>query len=109
MRYSNLTPIYKTREEAREILATKIEGQRRLLADPRAFSTIDPNYLISDAEWRLRWIDCAPEGSNHLCAPMQGKDGVPMSGVYNENLGANLAVREARIARGRHPISGVAV
>lgn len=102
-------PITKTREEARAILTTKIESERRALADPRSFSTTPPAYLIADAEWRLRWIDCAPEGANHQCAPLQDKRGVPMGGVYDENVGPNEALRNARIARGRHPISGAEI
>jgi hypothetical protein len=98
---------FTEREAAREILTRKIEGQRRILADPNGFATVDPNYLIEDAEFRLRWIDCAPEGANHLVAPMQDKRGVPMGGVFNENLGPNRELREARIARGLHPIAGL--
>jgi hypothetical protein len=99
-------PIYTDREMARAYLEDKIERERRLLADPRGFSTIDPHYLIEDAEWRLRWIDCAPDGANHILAPFQDKRGVPMGGVENENLGANQELRAARAARGRHPLSG---
>lgn len=102
-------PIFKTREEARAILTTKIESERRLQIEIErgtGFATTPPAYLIADAEWRLRWIDCAPEGANHQCAPLQDKRGVPMGGVYNENLGASQAVRDARVERGRDPISG---
>ena len=79
-----IAPIFKTREEAREILTAKIASCRRQMDDPRAFSTTPPQYLIRDAEWRLRWIDCAPEGANHQCAPLQDKNGVPCGGTYNE-------------------------
>lgn len=96
------------REAAREILTRKIASERKCLADPLCFTTIDPNYLIADAEWRLRWIDCAPEGANHLCAPMQDKTGTPMGTAWNENLGPNEALRDARAARGLHPLTGAA-
>lgn len=99
-------PVLHKREEARVALVAKIEQERRLLADPLGFSTIDPNYIIADAEWRLRWIDCAPDSANHCVAPLQDKRGVPMGGVHNENLGPCKALREARVARGLHPISG---
>lgn len=88
------------REAAREILTHKVNA-----ADP-VWSTIDPAFIRNDAAWRLRWIDCAPEGANHQCAPLQDKRGIPMGGNYNENIGPNAAVRKARAARGRHPISG---
>lgn len=106
MRYTPAAPVRHDREEARTILTTKIDSQRRLLADPLGFSTIDPNYLIEDAEFRLRWIDCAPEGANHCVAPGQDKDGVPMGSNRCENLGPCQALRDARIARGLHPIVG---
>jgi hypothetical protein len=99
-------PVFKTREQARELLTRKIERARRWLADPYGFATISPHYLIEDADWRLRWIDCAPEGANHCCAPLQDKRGVPMGGVYDENVGPCKALREARAARGLHPLSG---
>lgn len=99
-------PIHTDRESARAQLQVKIAHQRKSLADPQPFSTIDPNYLIADAEWRLRWIDCAPEGANHLIAPMQDKSGVPMGCNWNENVGPCAALREARIARGLNPFSG---
>jgi hypothetical protein len=101
-------PIFKTREEARAILTTKIENQRRAAADPRSFATTPPAYLIRDAEWRLRWIDCAPEGANHQCAPLQDKNGVPCGGNYDENVGPGQALREARVRHGRNPFSGQA-
>lgn len=100
-------PIVTDRETARAKLTAKIASQQRLLADPHAFATIDPNYIIADAEFRLRWIDCAPEGANHCLAPMQDKRGVPMGGVFNENVGPCKNLREARIARGRHPFAPV--
>lgn len=101
-----MKPNNQTRERARENLTKKVAGQRRILADPHAFSTVDPHYLIEDAEFRLRWIDCAPEGANHQVAPLQDKDGVPMGGNYNENVGPNEALRNARSKRGLNPFSG---
>lgn len=102
-------PVRTDRETARVKLAQKIESQRKALEDKFLFTTIDPNYLIADAEHRLRWIDCAPEGANHLMAPMQGKDGIPMSGNMNENVGACKALRDARSARGLDPNSGLRI
>jgi hypothetical protein len=94
---------FTDRETARELLTQKIARERRLLADPRGFSTIDPHWIIEDAEWRLRWLDCAPDGANHICAPLQDKRGVPMGGVHNENVGPCQATRDARAARGLTP------
>lgn len=111
-------PRLTDRETAREKLVAKVEDQTRLrdqIADPtiplhrKPFTTIDPQYLIDDAEWRLRWIDCAPEGANHLLAPMQDKQGVPMGTAWNENVGPNEALRNARAARGLNPFSGLRV
>lgn len=96
-------PVFKTREEAREVLTRKIESARRALADPHSFSTYPPEALIDDAEWRLRWIDCAPEGANHQCAPMQDKTGTPMGGAWGEDVGDGKALRGARVARGLPP------
>jgi hypothetical protein len=98
-------PIYTAREDARAKLEAKIASERRHLADPLAFATIDPHYLIADAEWRLRWLDCAPAGANHLLAPLQDKRGVPMGGVHREDVGPCKALREARAARGLDPLS----
>lgn len=96
------------REAARAYLLAKIESQERLLADPHGFSSIDPHYLIEDARWRLRWLDCAPEGARFCLAPMQDKQGVPMGGAWSENLGPCKALREAYAARGFHPLGGPA-
>jgi hypothetical protein len=113
-----MDPIFTDRETARLKLALKADSQRRLAAQieaekhlpagcRRTFVTISPVYLAEDAEFRLRWIDCAPEGANHLLAPLQGKDGVPMSGVSYEAVGPGPALREARLKHGRHPLSGL--
>lgn len=110
-------PQYHSREDARERLTAKVADQSRLLARLTAerelppqlrttFTTLDPAYIIADAEWRLRWIDCAPEGANHQLAPGQDKDGVPMGGNYREDVGPCQALREARAARGLCPFSG---
>lgn len=96
----------KTREEAREALTAKIEHERRCMADPQLFATIDPSYLIQDAEWRLRWINCAPEGARHCVAPLQDKNGVPMGTAWSEDVGPCKALREARAARGLDPLTG---
>jgi hypothetical protein len=99
-------PVYTSREDARRMLAAKIERARRHLADPRAFATIDPHYIIADAEWRLRWLACAPDGANHCVAPLQDKRGVPMGTAWDENVGPSQALRDARAARGLNPFSG---
>jgi hypothetical protein len=85
------------RESARESLTKKAAKCRRDLATtPRPFSTVDPAVILADAEWRLRWIDCAPAGANHQIAPMQDKRGVPMGGVFYESVEAgSKALREA--------------
>lgn len=100
------TARFTDRETARGVLLGKIDAERRLLADPRAFCTIDPSYLIRDAEWRLRWIDCAPDGANHIVAPLQDKTGTPMGTARDENMGPCQALRDARTAVGRNPFSG---
>lgn len=112
-------PIFTDRETAREKLTAKLEREQRLLAKIEeerklpascrtTFTTFSPNWIIEDAEWRLRWLDCAPEGANHQLAPLQDKNGVPMGGVYNENVGPGEALRNARAAHGRNPLSGAA-
>lgn len=99
-------PIHTDRESARAKLVAKIETERRLMADPRGFSTTPPQHIIDHAEWCLRWIDCAPDGANHTIAPMQDKRGVPMGTAWDENVGPCHALRDARIARGLNPFSG---
>lgn len=94
--------IHLDREEARKLLTDKIVYEQKIL-DQKLFSTYDPRWIIEDAKFRLRWIDCAPEGANHLCAPLQDKNGVPMGGNYNENVGPGQNLREARKARGLNP------
>jgi len=59
------------RDAVREYLTEKIAGQRRTLADPHSFTTVDPNFIIADAQWRLRWLDCAPAGARYGAAPLQ--------------------------------------
>ena len=107
--------IHRDREEARAKLLAKLESQRRIrdqIADPsiplyaKPFTTYPPELIIADAEWRLRWIDCAPEGANYILAPMQDKAGVPCGGVFSELVGPGKALREAYAARGLHPICG---
>lgn len=90
----------KDRETAREVLTRKVSAR-----DP-LFATIDPSYLRADAENRLRWIDCAPDGARHCVAPLQDKQGIPMGGTWSENVGPSKALREARLARGLHPLVG---
>jgi len=96
------------REAARRYLVAKIAGQRRIIADPRAFTSYDPAWIIADAEQRLRWLDCAPEGARFCLAPFQDKNGVPMGSAWRENLGPCKALREAYAARGFHPLGGAA-
>ena len=112
-------PIVTDRETARAKLSEKLAWEREFLARKQAeahlpaalrqnFSTMPSEWIIEDAEWRLRWIDCAPDGANHQCAPLQDKQGVPMGTARNENVGPGLALREARAARGLNPFSGIA-
>src|SRR5262245_6168042 len=93
-------PVERDRESARLILHAKVT------APPPLFSTIDPAIITADAEWRLRWIDCAPEGARHGVAPMQDKQGVPCGTCFSENMGPTRDLRDARIRHGLHPISG---
>ena len=97
--------IHTDREYARDYLARKVASQQAALLDPASFSTFSPRTLIEDAEWRLRWIDCAPDsGVNFILAPLQDKRGVPCGGAWSENVGACKEVREARVRLGRDPI-----
>jgi len=107
--------VHIDREEARAKLLAKVETYSRVaaqIADPtiplhrKPFSTHDPNMIVADAEWRLRWIDCAPEGANYLLAPLQDKAGVPCGSAWREDVGPNRELREAYAARGLHPIAG---
>lgn len=94
----------KSRDEAREILTDKVASMRHAI-ETNQFSTIPPQALIDDAEHRLRWIDCAPEGARHCVAPLQDKAGVPMGTTWREGPtnAPGKALRQARIARGLHP------
>lgn len=107
--------INRDREAVRLALLDKVERYARVrdqIADPtiplhrKPFITHDPGELVSDAEWRLRWIDCAPEGANFLLAPLQDKRGVPCGDAYREDVGPGIALREARSRRGLCPFSG---
>lgn len=91
-----------SREEAREILT------RKVAAKPPDFSTYPWDAIVEDARWKLRWIDCAPDGARHQAAPMQDKQGVPCGDCWDENVGPGQALREARIRRGLNPFSGSA-
>lgn len=93
-------PIYIDRETARETLTRKVNAPAPI------FATIDPDYLREDAAFRLRWIDCAPEGAWHLPAPLMDKTGTPMGTAWSENVGPCQALRDARAARGLNPLSG---
>lgn len=103
-----MDPQFHTREEARAKLTAKIADQENIRDDPKRFSTYDPQAIIDDAEFRLRWIDCAPDEANHQTAILMDKDGVPLGGNYDENLGPCKGLREARASRGRHPLGGQA-
>jgi hypothetical protein len=116
-RVTEMSPVIHNREEAREILQEKIASQTRLrnkIEQERSlspqfrttFTTIDPSYLIDDAEWKLRWIDCGPDSANYLVAPMQDKMGIPCGTCWSENVGPNEALRQARINYGLNPFSG---
>ena len=103
---STTAPPSKTREEARQYLAQKIVFESKCLEDPRCFATTSPYYIIEDAVWRLRWIDCAPEGAYFKLAPLQDKRGIPMGDAWHENIGPGRALREARIRHGLNPFGG---
>jgi hypothetical protein len=90
------------REDARHYLTAKIDHQRRRVD----FSNIDRDHLVEDATFRLRWLDCAPEGALFCVAPLQDKAGIPCGTAWSENVGPCKALREARTARG---ISGYRV
>lgn len=107
--------VNRDREDVRLRLLEKVETYSRVrdvLADPsiplhrKPFITHDPALLVADAEWRLRWIDCAPEGANFLLAPLQDKAGVPCGDAWSENVGPGEALRSARAARGLCAFSG---
>ena len=94
--YTPPRPRFIDREAARETLAQKVERYTRAIDDPQHFSTVDPRFIRDDAAFRLRWIDCAPEGANHQTAPMQDKTGTPMGGAFDESVGPCKNLREAR-------------
>ena len=112
---TNAPVVHRDREEARATLLAKLESHTRMAAqitDPsiplhrKPFCTHDPNVIAEDAAWRLRWIDCAPEGANYLLAPMQDKAGVPCGSAWREDVGPCRELRDAYAARGLHPIAG---
>lgn len=83
--------VYRDREAARVILRQKLDAPRP------EFSTYDPDFIRDDAAFRLRWIDCAPEGANHQTAPFQDKTGTPMGGTFYETVECPpKSVRERR-------------
>jgi len=91
-------PRFHDREQAREYRLKEIARP-----DP-IFSTYPPEWIKDFHRQAMRWIDCAPEGANHLLAPLQGKDGRPCNAFENgENLGPNKAVRKIRAERGLNP------
>lgn len=96
------------RETARRSLTDKVAHYTRAMSDPRHFSTVDPAFIRDDAAFRLRWIDCAPDGANHQTAPLADKRGTPMGYAIDENVGACQTLRAARARRGRHPLTGLA-
>lgn len=97
------SPRFTDRETARKTLTAKVVDYTRAVSDPKHFSTTDPQFILDDAVWRLRWIDCAPNGANHLTAPLQDKTGTPTGSVFSENFGPCQNLRNARIKRGLHP------
>jgi hypothetical protein len=99
-------PIHTDRETARVKLMAKIADTKRGIEN-KSFSTYPLDALLADAEFRLRYLDCAPEGANHLLAPLQDKRGVPMGNAWNENIGPGVHLRNARVARGLNPFSGL--
>jgi hypothetical protein len=88
-------PRFIDRESARKTLEKKVAAYTKAIDDPNHFSTVDPRFILDDAVFRLRWIDCAPEGANHQTAPLADKTGTPMGGVFDENVGPGRAMREA--------------
>lgn len=89
------------REEARRVLTAKVAMYRHFADDPKHFATMPDEFILADAEFRLRWIDCAPEGANHQTAPMMDKTGRPMGMAFDENIGPGRALREAHARKGR--------
>jgi len=74
------------------------------------FSTYPPNWIKAFHIFAMWWIDCAPEGANHLLAPLQGKSGIPNDSINdNENIGPNKALRKARAKRGLNPFNGAQI
>lgn len=95
------------RESVRAYYLARIESARRG-KEARDFCTWDFDEQVSWYEWRLRWLDCAPDGAHFTTAPLQGKSGIPLDGNHDcENVGPNKAVREARIRHGVHPLMGI--
>lgn len=92
---------FKTRDEARAYYAAR-------LAEPAPdFTNYDHDYLVAFWTFNARWLDCAPEGARFRCAPFLDKSGESCGTNFSENMGAGRALREARAARGVHPLSGV--
>lgn len=95
------------REQARATLLTKVESCRVHEADQllpayarKHFCTYDPKAMREDAEFRLRWLDCAPEGARFVTAPLMDKQGTPLGMNNDENIGPGKAMREAYARRG---------
>ena len=95
-------PVYHSREEAREYF------QRMIRSPYPLFATYDPNWLRAYWIFCNWWLDCAPDGANHLLAPMQGKSGIPNDSINDsENIGPGKFLRAARAKRGLDPICGL--
>lgn len=67
----------------------------------------NPNPMVSkNAAWVLRWMGCAPAGAAFTLAPLMDKTGTPCGDKWDENIGADAGVRNARAKYGRHALSG---
>jgi hypothetical protein len=93
------------REYARDYLTRTARHHRE--AEARGvFATFPRDSVYLHCEHVLRWLDCAPEGARFQLAPMQDKTGAPCGTVFDENIGAGKALRNARARRGLHPLTG---
>lgn len=91
---------FTSREQAREYLTAEVARQLRQLADPNDFCTYDRNWLLAYQRRLLRWLNCAPEGANHLVAPLQGRYGVPCGERGSYDVGPSEGMR--RVLERKH-------
>jgi hypothetical protein len=93
------------REQAREYL-TDTAARMRAAELRGDFCTFPRSSVYLHCEHVLRWIDCAPAGARFQLAPMQDKRGESMGMHFDENIGPNVHLRNARAKRGLCPFSG---